>query len=176
MATSPPGLISPYSLYMHTTPIPSQSQQSQSLLDHLQALLLLGLTKMVRWFYMRMFVCNHCCKYNVSVPSAPAQAVNVTIVSFEEVTIEWQAPNQADQNGIITGYLVNITLVSTGMSFTRSSTSTSLTLNGLQPFTSYTCHVAAQTQVGPGPFSMPITFLTDETGKSPLARFMRQSL
>lgn len=79
--------------------------------------------------------------------------------------MRWEAPNMADQNGIITGYLVNFTVVSTGQSFTRSSTNTSLTLDGLLPFTTYTCYVAAMTQVGPGPFSMPTSFLTNQTGK-----------
>lgn len=89
----------------------------------------------------------------------------MSVVSFEEVIITWEAPNEADQNGIITSYLINVTLVSTSQSFTRTSTNTTLRLNGLQAFTSYTCWVAARTQVGLGPFNMPISFLTEETGK-----------
>lgn len=111
------------------------------------------------------FVYNSCCINLLSVPSGPAQDVNVSVVSFEEVVISWEAPNEADHNGVITGYLVNVTVVSTGQSFTRTSTNTSLILNGLQPFTSYVCRVAARTQVGLGPFSTLISFLTDETGK-----------
>ena len=100
-----------------------------------------------------------------SVPSGPAQDLSVSVVSFEEVTISWAAPNETDRNGVITGYLINITLISTGQSFTRNSTNTTHVLNGLQPFTSYTCSVAAMTRVGLGPFSMPISFLTYETGE-----------
>lgn len=98
------------------------------------------------------------------VPTGPAQEVNVSVISFEEVVIRWEAPESADQNGVIIDYLVNITIVSTGQSFARTTTTTSLSLNGLQPFTSYVCQVAARTQVGLGPFSTFVSFLTDETG------------
>lgn len=77
----------------------------------------------------------------------------------------WVAPDIADQNGIITGYLINVTLVSTGRSFQMTSTTPNLFLNSLQPFTTYTCRVAAMTNVGVGPYSMAISFLTNENGK-----------
>lgn len=99
------------------------------------------------------------------VPSGPALGVNVTIVSFQEVIIRWSAPNVTEQNGILTSYVINITLISTGQTFSRTSSNTSLNLDGLLPFTSYTCRVAARTQVGTGPFSISNSFLTDEIGK-----------
>ncbi len=71
----------------------------------------------------------------------------------------------ADQNGIITGYIINFTRAGTNQSFTRSSTNNNLTLGGFLPFTSYTYQVAAMTQEGLGPFSVPASFLTHQTGK-----------
>lgn len=100
------------------------------------------------------------------VPSGPAQELNVSVVSFEEVVISWEPPDEADQNGIITSYLVNITHVVTHQSVTRTSKNTSLFLEDLRPFTSYICRVAASTHVGVGPFSIPVGFLTQEAGKA----------
>ena len=76
----------------------------------------------------------------------------------------WEAPDISDQNGIITGYVVNVTQVNTGQNFQMTSTAANLYLNNLLPFTSYTCRVAAMTNVGVGPYSIPTSFLTAETG------------
>ena len=103
-------------------------------------------------------------KYCYIVPSQPPQQVSASIISSDKVMLRWEAPNEPDRNGIIISYLVNITLINAGLSFTRNFTNTSLTLNNLRPFTSYICHVAARTEVGLGPFSTSISFLTDQAG------------
>ena len=78
----------------------------------------------------------------------------------------WQAPNQEDQNGVITGYSINITLVRTGQTILLTSNTDSLFLDDLQPFTTYTFRVAAVTSVGVGPYSIATSFMTEETGKA----------
>lgn len=100
-----------------------------------------------------------------SVPTGPAQDLNVTVISSEEVLLTWEDPDIVDQNGIITGYKINVTVVNSGVSFQQTSTDSSLLLDNLLPFTTYSCRVAATTSVGTGPFSMAISFLTNEAGK-----------
>lgn len=69
-------------------------------------------------------------------------------------------------NGVITGYLVNVTAVETGQTFQASSTTTYLVIQSLEPFTIYLCAIAAVTNAGMGPFTTPLTVQTNETGKS----------
>ncbi len=99
-----------------------------------------------------------------TVPSGPAQNLNSTVLSSEEAVITWAAPDVADQNGIITGYVINVTLVGTGQTFQMTSSTNDLYLTNLQPFTTYICRVAAMTNVGVGPYSIAISFLTEESG------------
>ena len=90
--------------------------------------------------------------------------INVPIIASSEVTLMWEPPNEADRNGIIIGYLVSVTDVSTGSTFTRNATNTSLVLSNLKPFTQYDCLIAARTEVGLGPFSMTVSFSTEQAG------------
>lgn len=98
------------------------------------------------------------------VPSGPPQDINVTVISPEDVLVTWNDPAIEDQNGIVTGYVIDVTLVSTGLSFQRMSTTTNFLLENLLPFSTYTYRVAAMTNVGVGPYSTADSFLTDETG------------
>ena len=88
----------------------------------------------------------------------------MTVISSEEALIDWIDPDTADQNGIITGYLINVTRISTGQTIQMVSTTNDLFLNDLVPFSSYVCRVAAMTTVGAGPYSVATSFLTMETG------------
>ena len=87
-------------------------------------------------------------------------------MSHEEVFISWMEPNNEDQNGIITGYVINVTRSDTGVIIQRTSTITNLYLDILEPFTIYACQVASMTVAGLGPFSISVSFLTDQTRKS----------
>lgn len=78
----------------------------------------------------------------------------------------WQAPDLADQNGIIIGYAINVTQVGSGQSYQVTSNTNTLYLDSLLPFTTYTCRIAAMTSVGVGPYSIAVSFLTDEAGVS----------
>ena len=55
-------------------------------------------------------------------------------------------------NGILTGYIINVTERETGATFERNTTETSIVLSDLHPHYVYECRVAAYT-VAPGPFS-----------------------
>ena len=68
----------------------------------------------------------------------------------------------ADRNGAITGYFVNVTNGTTKQFFTSSLT---LIVDSLEPFTVYTITIAAQTAVGAGPYSIGLPTITMEDGK-----------
>lgn len=99
------------------------------------------------------------------VPSGPAQAVNITVISSEEALVMWEAPDPEDQNGIITGYSINVTLVRTSQTVQMTSSTNALYLDNLLPFRTYTCRVAARTSVGVGPYSIATSFMTEEAGE-----------
>ncbi len=98
-------------------------------------------------------------------PTEPPQHIAMSTVSSQEAEIQWAPPNEADRNGIIISYEVDITSVQASINYKINSSTTSLILRDLLPFTTYSYRVAARTSAGLGPFSTPITFLTDEAGK-----------
>ena len=72
---------------------------------------------------------------------------------------------EADHNGAITGYSVNVTNVETGITVQLFTSSTSLIVDSLEPFTVYAITIAAQTAVGAGPYSIGLSQITMEDGK-----------
>ena len=111
-----------------------------------------------------VFTCMH-----VHVHTAPALApIGLSVISqtSSSLTLAWMAPPLERQNGLITGYSVNVTNTDTGVSVLLSSTRNSITVTQLSPYTSYLCSVAAQTIVGQGPYTSPITVTTGEDGEN----------
>ena len=88
-------------------------------------------------------------------------------MSALSIEITWQVPLLPDQNGVITGYVINVTSLDTGVTQQFTSVTTTLQVPGLTPFTNYVCIVAARTAVGVGPFSTVITVQTLEAGELP---------
>jgi len=87
-------------------------------------------------------------------------------VTSESFSLHWSPPEGQFQNGIITGYLVNVTAIGTPEIIQVSSITNSVVMRSLRPFTTYVCIVAAETSAGIGPFSTAITVQTNESGKS----------
>ncbi len=114
-------------------------------------------------------------QYNISLmisisfvstaPSASSQVFNATVTSSQSATLSWEPPAPDGQNGKITGYVINVTVLETGEMFQLFSETTSLTVDSLQPYRTYTCVIAARTAAGLGPFSSPIVVTTPEDGK-----------
>ena len=77
----------------------------------------------------------------------------------------WDPPLPDAQNGVIIGYIINVTVLETGEMFQLLSDTDSLGLNFLRPFTTYICVIAAQTAVGVGPYSITYQVTTLEDGK-----------
>ena len=83
------------------------------------------------------------------VPSGPPQDFIITVTSHS-INLTWSPPLPSQLNGVITSYLINCSSGDNIINTTRTS-STSLTITGLEPFTNYTCSVSAATVVGDGP-------------------------
>lgn len=98
------------------------------------------------------------------VPSAPPLNVTVVETAFDLVTLEWNPPLREHRNGIITGYLIQQNEVGTGETLQYISNTTNRTVENLTPYTVYSFAVAAETSLGNGPFSDPVSVQTEETG------------
>ena len=99
-----------------------------------------------------------------SAPSSSPQNFTAIATSSDSVFLTWDPPEADQQNGVITGYVINVTVVETGETFQLFSSTNTLTVESLMPFTTYVCVIAAQTSVGTGPFSITISVQTDEAG------------
>ena len=75
----------------------------------------------------------------------------------------WSPPPLEEQNGIISIYLINISVFESGDHFQLASNTTSLVIEGLHPHYTYTCIVAAFT-VAMGPFTEVYTIQLPEDG------------
>ena len=89
--------------------------------------------------------------------------------------VRWNEVPPISQNGEIVGYDLVYEPLETfngaiGLTFVNNlpALSAGLTLSGLEEYVSYKISVRASTQVGPGPFSVPLIVVTDEAGKYPL--------
>lgn len=76
----------------------------------------------------------------------------------------WNSPLAEQQNGVIVGYHITQTEVSTGDIAQFTTNITNLYIENLSPFTTYTWVIAASTVVGQGPFSITISLLMPEDG------------
>ena len=94
--------------------------------------------------------------------------VNLTVdrISSEYVSLHWSPPEEQFHNGIVTGYLVNLTAIGIPEIIQVSSTTSHVVVWSLRPFTTYVCMVAAETSAGIGPFSTAVTIQTNESSKS----------
>ena len=97
-------------------------------------------------------------------PTSSPKDFNVTVTSPYSAVLTWAPPLPDQQNGIIIGYIINVTILETNETFLLFSNTTSLTVNGLRPFRNYMCIIAAQTSVGTGPYSAVFTVITPQDG------------
>ena len=102
-----------------------------------------------------------------SVPShAP---VNVTSVVHNSTTISvfWEAVPEQHRNGIIIGYIVSVTEVTsdTVYMYLNSSGVLNLTIGGLKKSTEYHIAVSAKTSKGVSDESLAIHVQTDQDGE-----------
>ena len=83
--------------------------------------------------------------------------------------VTWRPPPEPSRNGIITEYVVNITVMETGEQLQHRASgadTTSLSIGSLHPDYTYTYSVAAVTAIGMGPFSAFRSTRLPEDGKA----------
>lgn len=101
----------------------------------------------------------------VTVPSGFPQNFTATNILSRSATLIWNPPLPEDQNGNITNYIINASVVGSGEMFQLFSESTMLEVGVLTPYTMYSILIAASTRVGTGPLSPALTLQTPEDGQ-----------
>ena len=101
----------------------------------------------------------------MSFPAVPGLPRGLTVTGScpPSITLSWSPPLPSEQNGIIIGYRVNARTVERVRMFQRTTTSTSYTILGADPYTTYIFEVAASTVAGQGAFSEAVEIKTCET-------------
>ena len=101
------------------------------------------------------------------MPSDVPLGIQATPANSRTLTLTWRAPSEDTHNGIITQYLVNISVSETGERFQRivDGAAETLTLNNLHPYYEYSYVIAAATSVGTGPFSVRSTIRMPQDGR-----------
>ena len=101
--------------------------------------------------------------FPLKVPTGPGRNLAASIQSPYSTMLTWDPPLVELQNGVIIGYMIQLSVAETGAvsQVTSPTTSVNITTNA---FRTYTCVVSAQTAVGFGPYGSQTTFLTPEDG------------
>ena len=105
-----------------------------------------------------------------AVPASPPQNVTATLLSSTQILVMWNEVPEIHQNGLIIMFeilyepLITFGILVAGKN-TTSYNSLSIILAGLQENLEYNISVRAYTVVGPGPYSVEITVVTDKDGK-----------
>ena len=82
------------------------------------------------------------------------------------VVLSWDELDCLERNGDITGYMIRYVGNSQTITNSSSDTSTTYTIQGLDPFTEYLLAVAAMNSNDVGPFSgQPLTVTTPESSE-----------
>ena len=102
-------------------------------------------------------------QFSSSVPSASPGNVTVVEITFHSVSLLWIPPVREYQNGIIIGYIINLTVEETGEMYQLHSSTTNITAT-LIPFTTYTIVITAENSVGAGPYTEVLNIQSEETG------------
>ena len=112
-------------------------------------------------------VCSDVLTLSLLIPTAPNSPPHNyagVALSSRSIVLTWDPPPAEQQNGIITGYLVNVTELETGEVTAMFTESHNVTLYPLQPFTTYGTLVSAQTVAGRGPTTCLLSVTTLEEG------------
>ena len=100
-----------------------------------------------------------------AVPSGPPRNFLGSATSSRSIFLTWSSPLFEDQNGVLVGYTINVTLIEMGEYFELHSDANNLTADSLRPFSMYAFKIAGQTVVGVGTFSDAIAIMTPEDGE-----------
>ena len=104
------------------------------------------------------------------VPSSYPQNLSVTGLTTSSTDLAWSPPLLAERNGKIVKYTVVYRDINSQHNSTNSTTETHMSVQGLQPDTTYDIRVQAFTSKGAGPLSPSIqsrTMSTSVPGEEP---------
>ena len=96
-------------------------------------------------------------------PSGPPANFQARALDSRSIQLSWDPLPSALQNGIIRHYRVTILDIA-GQARVINTTETSVNVAALNPFTMYTCTVAAET-IAVGPSTLPVQIVTPQDGK-----------
>ena len=99
------------------------------------------------------------------VPTSPPVNLSLVTSISTSVTLSWAPPPTQDQNGIITGYTLQVFSSQLGLLRETNVSSNGSTVDSLHPYTTYLFRVAAMTVVGRGPYSDYLTVTTQQDGR-----------
>ena len=101
---------------------------------------------------------------STAVPSSAPVHLQGRAMNSRVIQVQWEPPPLVDQNGVIRGYIINISVAETGSSFQLTAGTNAVNISALHPFYTYTITVAAVT-IGPGPYGLALNIQTPEDGK-----------
>ena len=98
-----------------------------------------------------------------SAPSGSPLNFQARALNSRSIQLSWDPLPSALQNGIVRQYTVTILDIA-GEARVITTTATSMNVSALNPFTMYTCTVAAET-IAVGPSTLPVQVVTPQDGK-----------
>ena len=101
------------------------------------------------------------------VPSGAPLNFHAVNIFFNNITLIWDLPVPSERNGIIIGYTISVTSLSSPLEEPRLffTAVEFLIVDFLNPHTEYVCMIAANTAIGTGPFSTELNVWTEQDGK-----------
>ena len=104
--------------------------------------------------------------FSYVVPSGAPLNFSAVDISSRNFTLVWELPAPSERNGIITGYNITVTSLSSPLEDPKLffTTALSVVIHPLNPHTEYICIIAANTAIGMGPFSLEINVWTEQDG------------
>ena len=116
---------------------------------------------------MRKFLCfwrpEQVFTFPLSALAGYPQNGSATVISTRSVHFTWSSVLPGERNGIIIGYVINVTAVERGEKLQLQSQYNNITISAY-PYTTYEFIIAATTVTGRGPFSTVVTARTPPDG------------
>ena len=88
------------------------------------------------------------------------------VLGSTAISITWESPVAEGQNGVIISYRILLLEIpsNTTLTYQQDGSHRELVADSLHPYYDYMCSVAAETEVGTGPFSSSFVVRTLEDG------------
>lgn len=101
-----------------------------------------------------------------TVPTAPPQNLIATVTGTTSAEFVWEPPLIDDHNGRLSYYQLRLIDETFNLTeITINTTNTSYSISTLEEYISYSCQVAAATDIGVGPYSTPVQINTLQDGE-----------